>query len=167
MIMMRDAGYDDLSAIGTILVESWRAGFRGIVGDAFLNALDAQTRTEILREQWHAGKRWPAFLALDGDRPIGVCSYGKPEEDGLPVDWGEIGMCHLIPEYWGRGIGASMLIKAQQELLKMRYNTIILWILQDNMRARRLFERSGFVWDGTEKNILIGEQELPEIRYRK
>ncbi|HSR04244.1 MAG TPA: hypothetical protein VLM88_06645 [Proteiniclasticum sp.] len=50
------------------------------------------------------------------------------------------------------------------ELKKRSYTHVSLWVLEENMNARRFYERKGFRHDGTKKAVRIGI-ELSEIRY--
>jgi ribosomal protein S18 acetylase RimI-like enzyme len=52
------------------------------------------------------------------------------------------------------------------ELRSRGYSKISLWVLEENMNARRFYEKSGFVHDGTVKEINIGKP-LNEYRYVK
>ncbi len=66
---------------------------------------------------------------------------------------------YLLPEYCHRGLG-SMLI---QEPLQ-RYDKIRLWVFQKNERARRFYERHGFLsikfTDGRDN-----EEKQPDVLY--
>ena len=43
----------------------------------------------------------------------------------------------------------------------------MVWVLTDNTRARRFYERVGFVADGAAKNITLFNVTLPEVRYQR
>ncbi|MFI6120860.1 GNAT family N-acetyltransferase [Streptomyces sp. NPDC051064] len=40
-----------------------------------------------------------------------------------------------------------------------------LWVLKENTRARRFYERAGFRPDGTEETFEAGGAVIPELRY--
>ena len=46
------------------------------------------------------------------------------------------------------------------------YLSIALWVLRDNRRARRFYERAGFVPDGA-TNVLTRLSSVIELRYRR
>jgi RimJ/RimL family protein N-acetyltransferase len=46
------------------------------------------------------------------------------------------------------------------------YQAITLWVLRDNQRARRFYERAGFLPDGA-TNVLNGLGGIIEVRYRR
>ena len=46
------------------------------------------------------------------------------------------------------------------------YSSITLWVLRDNRRARRFYERAGFAPDGA-TNVLTRLASVIELRYRR
>jgi RimJ/RimL family protein N-acetyltransferase len=46
-----------------------------------------------------------------------------------------------------------------------RYQSVVLWVLKDNTRARRFYERAGFAPDGA-THVLEGLGGVTEVRYR-
>jgi GNAT superfamily N-acetyltransferase len=46
------------------------------------------------------------------------------------------------------------------------YASIALWVLRDNRRARRFYERAGFTPDGA-TNVLTRLGSVIELRYRR
>lgn len=166
-IVIREALYSDLPDIGRILVVSWRAAYRGIVPDAHLDGLTPAAREARLRAQWDAGRRWPAVVLLDGGEAVGVCAYGKGMSDDIPDTWGEIGTCYLLPSHWGRGLGGRLIRRAEGDLRAMGCARAVIWVLEDNARARRAYERAGYAPDGAAKTVEIGGVPLREVRYGK
>ena len=46
-----------------------------------------------------------------------------------------------------------------------QYGQIAVWVLEGNNRAIRFYERYGFQFDGTEKQIMLGA-EMTELRMK-
>ena len=46
------------------------------------------------------------------------------------------------------------------------FSSITLWVLRDNRRARRFYERAGFAPDGA-THVLTRLGDVPELRYRR
>jgi RimJ/RimL family protein N-acetyltransferase len=44
---------------------------------------------------------------------------------------------------------------------------VTLWVLRDNERARRFYERAGWSFDGTEKEDVVAGATVTEVRYRR
>ena len=71
----------------------------------------------------------------------------------------------LLPDYMGRGVGKVLFQSVVAELMKMGYRNIYLWVLEENLRARRFYEKEGF--SGTDDYLYdnIGGKDVREIRY--
>jgi ribosomal protein S18 acetylase RimI-like enzyme len=59
------------------------------------------------------------------------------------------GLCHIslvfvVPDAWGRGIGAQLLDAVLAEIRRREYAHVQLWTHEDNVRARRLYVSRGF-----------------------
>jgi len=50
-------------------------------------------------------------------------------------------------------------------LAQRGYADIYLWVLADNLRARRFYEKNGFCHSGDTQTIDIGEAPLKGMRY--
>ena len=48
----------------------------------------------------------------------------------------------------------------------MRLAPIFLWVLGNNVRARRFYEMAGFAADGAEEGFEVGDAVVPEVRYQ-
>ena len=55
------------------------------------------------------------------------------------------------PEAWGSGAGTALLAAGVEELRRQGYAEASLWVLEDNPRARRFYEREGWTLDGARK----------------
>ena len=55
---------------------------------------------------------------------------------------------------------------AAREALRERYETSILWVAEDNPRARRFYEREGWTLDGGRKEEELLGVKVAEVRYR-
>ena len=50
--------------------------------------------------------------------------------------------------------------------LRERFREAVLWVLDDNLRARRFYEKHGWRLDGASKHDVHLGVEVAEIRYR-
>ena len=57
--------------------------------------------------------------------------------------------------------------RAERLLTDAGFTEALLWVLEDNARARRFYEATGWEVDGRVKTVEIGGRELVEVRYRK
>ncbi len=80
-------------------------------------------------------------------------------------DLGEIISIYLLPQYIGKGYGKPLLDAAVGGLEQSGFDDIFLWVLEDNLRARRFYEKAGFTPSGIYLDDTIGRKELKEIQY--
>lgn len=79
-------------------------------------------------------------------------------QDGQPVGFAlvapnartlEIFYLGVDPDAWGSGVGGHLLLSAEEHARGIGRHTLELWVINDNERALRVYERSG--WVGTEE----------------
>jgi ribosomal protein S18 acetylase RimI-like enzyme len=161
-VHIRPATADDALAIETVRVHGWRSAYRHVFPPAELDALP------IDGERWRPRLRvpprgWSTIVCEDGDGVIGFASVGPSrDEDGL----GELYAIYVEPAAWSSGAGRALMAAAEEQLAS-EYGTALLWVLEDNPRARRFYERAGWAPDGARKAEERFGVRAPEVRYRK
>jgi ribosomal protein S18 acetylase RimI-like enzyme len=165
-LSIRPVRLEDAENYTACHIACWRAAYQGIVPDQYLDAMQAeqQQRTEQLRQSLLNPGSSQFFCLVDGSQMIGRLIIGKSRDDDL-AQAGEVTAIYLLPEYWGQGLGRMLMDFAINTLRQSGYQQIILWVLQLNSRARRFYERYGFVADGQAKSIELGKP-LVQMRYR-
>ena len=105
----RSAGPGDAAAIAEVHVLAWRVTLRGMIPDAYLDALSVPKRTDSWREL--IGEFDPpksgAFVALDGVQLLGFASFCPSRDPDAVFDVGEIPAIYVHPDHSGRGYGAK------------------------------------------------------------
>lgn len=156
---------EDALEVARLHVASWRAAYRGIIPDAHLDAMDVEDRAR----RYDFGSKDPSapatVLGVEGGAIVGfVTTSASRDPDG--AGQGEICALYLHPEHLGRGSGAALLSAGTRALDGAGFEEATLWVLTENHRARRFYERHGFVADGTAKVFTLAGVEIPELRYR-
>lgn len=152
-------GTDDRLAVSRIYEESWKFAYKGIVPQDYLDGIPAGRWAPALGR---AG--WDTLVLTEGDRPVGtssLCASRWPEWPGF----GEIVSLYLLPEYMGKGFGAPLLDAAVRELERKGFRDVLLWVLEENRRARRFYEKNGFHPEGASMEDSIGGKPLRELLY--
>ena len=96
---------------------------------------------------------------MDGGKVVGFAGYGNATDKELP-DAGELFALYVLPEYYGTGLGRRLTDAA---LALIGQPKVALWVLKDNPRAIRFYEKYGFRADGREKTVSLGSP-VPAIR---
>ena len=153
--------------IATIHVEAWKAAYRGIVPDEFLDSLSIDQRESAWRGYLSAGDA-TAWVAQEAETIVGWISAAASRDADSSASTGEIWAVYVTPGHWGKGLGRSLCKTAERNLLLGGFMEVTLWVLRDNVRAVKFYESNGFVLDfGYEKILERGGKALPEIRFRK
>lgn len=146
---MRQARLEDAGALAEIWIASWNAAYRGMLDDAILDAMTrarrmAQWLAHLLYLDPGTGRVFVAETRVgDTQRVVGLCETA-PAAAGI----GEIFTLYVAPDCWGRGLGAALLEHACDDFAARGFERVVLWVLQDNARARGFYERKGFRFDG-------------------
>lgn len=176
MIEVREATADDAEQIATAQIEGWRTGYRGLLPDAYLDAPSfAQQRVDRWRG-WAATGGSPAtqvsVATIDGEVVgFGLCGPEHDNEPPRPTGRGQVYAFYLRPAAWGSGAAAPLMAHGRARLHAAGFREAVLWVLRDNPRARRFYEREG--WSPTGKSSLFegntadGEPEFAvvEVQY--
>jgi len=160
MTAVRRATSIDARAIAEVHVATWRGAYAHVFPAQVLDALSVDEREQMWRQiAW--ADAMGLFVAEEERGVVGFVNVGESRD--LPGE-GELYAIYVHPDEWGSGAGASLL-EAGREWLEQRYSTAILWVLEDNPRARRFYEREGWVPDGRRTDVVRGV-EVAEVRYR-
>ena len=159
---IRPATGNDALAIESLRVRAWRAAYRHIFPPAELDAMPVDERRWRPRlESPPAG--WTTLVAERDGTVVGFASVG-PSRDELGL--GELYAIYVDPEQWSSGAGRA-LIEAAESALASEYQDATLWVLDDNPRACRFYERAGWAVDGATKAEERWGVRALELRYRK
>ena len=150
---------DDRLLISNIYEESWKFAYKNIIPQSYLDSIPAgRWASGIDKEGMHN------FVVVQNGQYIGTSGFCRSRLPELS-DFGEIVSIYLLPEYIGKGYGKRLLDAVVSQLKEIGFNDIFLWVLEENSRARRFYEKSGFSESGRHMDINIGGKELREIQY--
>lgn len=155
------ANTDFAEDMGYIHAKSWQEAYRGIVPDHFLAAFTPEKRTEVFREAL-ASRPEEYYLFRADDRPAGMAILHN-EENAADTE-GEIYAIYFHPDFWGTDATHKAFQFCIGRLKELGYTKISIWVLEDNMRARKFYEKYGFAFDGAKEQIDLGKP-LTVIRY--
>ena len=170
-LRLRPATPDDAPELAGVHVAAWRAGYRGIVPDAYLEGFTVQRGTARLRKflsaEAAAGESGRTYAAEHEGRLVGLLTLGGCRDaDAEPGTDGEIWGIYIAPQYWRRGVGRFLCGHAERLLASLGCTVVRLWVLEANHRARRFYEAMEFAPDGATKEVQLGAR-LQAVRYRK
>jgi GNAT superfamily N-acetyltransferase len=162
-VQVRIATAEDAAGIAAVQERGWQAAYRHV-----FPAEELDRGGFIHADRWseritHPPAGWSTFVAEHEGEIVGFTSVG-PSRDEAGI--GELYAIYIDPAHWSRGTGRALIEQAEQQL-RAEYTEVTLWVLEDNPRARRFYERAGWTFDGGRKAEARWGVRAPEIRYRK
>ncbi len=165
-VLVSPAGHDDAADIARIHVATWRAAYRGMVPNTYLEGLDVGVRTEQWRN-WIELPERRTLVARQCGALLGFCATGPARDPDANAATSEVYALYVDEPHWRSGHGRALLERAISDAEDDGAAQLTLWVLEQNERARLFYERLGFVFDGVSKIELIGGSSLTELRYRR
>lgn len=150
---------DDKMTISRIYEESWKYTYKDIIPQDYLESLS--------KGRWVANlenSNWGTLVCVVNGRIVGTSSFCESRFDQFK-GWGEIISIYLLLDYMGRGFGKALFHSVIVVLKKMGYRNIFLWVLEENLRVRKFYEKEGFSMSEDYLNDNIGGKDVREIRY--
>jgi ribosomal protein S18 acetylase RimI-like enzyme len=161
-VSLRTGADFDLWAVGDLHYRSRADAYAHILSAEALESLSAEALGAWWNERW----KWERdshrlTVAEDGGRLAGFSYVGPSEVDGAA----ELYAIHVDPELVGTGVGQLLMIDALAQLAEISDDRAVLWVLEDNQRARRFYDRGGWRPDGATRVEPISGVPVPQLRY--
>jgi len=148
---VRPATLGDVEAFEAVRIATWKACFRGIVSDLFLDGLTLPPhRIQRCRNAIRDVERSSVMVACAGDDIVGMGLAEPARDEDLTADVGEIRALYVHPAWQGRGVGRALLDALTTALVACGYRAAVLWTLRDLPPTRRFYEANGWAFDGAE-----------------
>ena len=168
---IRPASVEDARAIAEVHVEGWSWGYRGLIPDEVIEALDVDAR----EAEWVLGftERWRdgdgCLVWEHGGRALGFVAFGPAADEHAPPPpgAGEVYSIYLRDDAAGTGVGRELLSAAEGSLIERGFPSAVLWVMETNRRARRFYEIAGWRSDGARAEHRFGDLALPIVRYAR
>lgn len=139
---------DDIRGNAYVHYKSWHETYADLIDAEYLNTFTLEKCNKIA---YH--RKDNVLVAKDGNTVVGFVGYGKARDEMLS-DCGEIYSIYVLQEFQGQKIGYRLMKEALSMLSD--YTTVVLWVLKENDRAIRFYEKLGFRFDGTEQELMLG-----------
>jgi GNAT superfamily N-acetyltransferase len=165
--VVRDAQASDAAAIAALQVRSWKAAYRGIVPDTFLDDLAEDAWLERWTDQLAAAKREAIHQLVSTDAPngppraIAVCG---PAIEPTAELTGQLYVLYADPPSWRRGHGAALLRCVHELLAGDGHSGAMLWVAEDNRRSIEFYDHHGWTKDGETHREEVAGVLFDEVR---
>jgi GNAT superfamily N-acetyltransferase len=186
VVVIRAGSVADAAQIAEVQRESWFGAYTGIIADKIIDRVTALDGGARVRQSFRT-RPWQRMIVAvpDGEDDaggdggiVGYAAFG-PETDVLGAPWphplstdgekrqvAELYALYVRPAWWSTGTGRALMDRVLARSVAAGYSSVTLWVLRDNRRARRFYQRAGFAPDGA-TNVLTGLGDVLELRYRQ
>ena len=149
-VALRAATAADVPNLAGVQLRSALAGFAHI----FPESIPKPTQAD-LEQEWAAlvaDCELTVLLSETAGTVVGAVAFGNNTDQRFPSD-SVLLKLYVLPEDAGRGIGSTLHDRAVSELADAGNRSVLLWVLERNLIARRMYERRGWVlrpWSRTD-----------------
>jgi ribosomal protein S18 acetylase RimI-like enzyme len=150
---IRNARAGDARALAAIHVRCWRATYKGLIPQAYLDQMgDGRTDRAMHRGLLDPGND---YLVAEGQQgPVGyIC--GGPERSQDPVYLGEIYELYVLSTYQAQGLGKQLLSAMAHRLYRKKLYSLVVWVLAGNPN-RSFYEKCNGIYLRTQSITFAG-----------
>ena len=154
--VLRPAFEDDAHAIAQLRVDAWRATYRGMIPDAYLDAMSVEASTELWQRILAAApNRTSTFVAEDTMGLVGFASALMLDPPKLGMDC-ELSAVYVRPGQQRAGVGRALVGATVAAQRAKGATGLVVWVIAANRGARAFYDALGgelaveqpFQWDG-------------------
>ncbi|MEV0244315.1 GNAT family N-acetyltransferase [Streptomyces sp. NPDC050674] len=160
---------DDCDSVAEIRVRGWQRAYRGMMPQTYLDGLSVREDAERRRAHLSRGDGGVVNLVAEGHHGdlVGWACHGPYREGEVLTGGAELYALYAHPDRVGQGVGRALLTESVARCSAAGHGRLLLWVLKENVRARRFYERAGFGADGTEEPFEVEGVVVPEVRYAR
>ncbi len=168
-LRVREMTLADCDRVAEIRVRGWQHAYRGMMPQSYLDGLDVARDAERRREYLaRADGAMVNLVAEDaGGEIVGWACHGPYREGEVLTADAELYAVYVHPDHLGQGAGRALLAESLTRCAAAGHGRLLLWVLKENVRARRFYERAGFRPDGAEEPFEVEGVAVPEVRYAR
>jgi GNAT superfamily N-acetyltransferase len=161
---LRTAEDFDLFGVGSLHFRSRSAAYAHLLSPEALASQSAKALGAWWSERWKwENETHRLTVAVDDGDLVGFTYVGPSETEGAA----ELYAIHVDPVLVGTGVGRLLMANALEQLTEIGGERAVLWVLEENERARRFYDRGGWRPDGETRVEAVGGVPVPQLRYSR
>ncbi|MBM6578681.1 GNAT family N-acetyltransferase [Microvirga sp. BT689] len=168
-IRIREGWEADIEGIAKVHVQGWRESYRDFLAPEALAGLSVEERMELWQRALAELEPRAKLLVAEADdgEIVGFIRGGpiRGKAAELLGAKAEIFAIYLLDKVKRHGIGCRLMASVFEHLAAQGFRTVGLWVLTDNLSARRFYEALGGQ-AGPEQSFDLRGQMVAEIAYR-
>ena len=168
-IRIRDAVEADVEGIARAHVQGWRQSYKDFLAPEALAGLSVEERVQLWQRALAEPEPRARLLVAEADdgEIVGFIRGGPIRGKGAELlgDEAEIFAIYLLDKIKRQGIGRRLMRGVFDHLAAHGLRSVGLWVLRDNLPARRFYESLGGT-SGPEQSFDLRGQMVTEVAYR-
>ncbi len=159
---IRRVALGDEVTLAYIQTESWKAAFKDILEkEELIRCTNVERAKQMYQKLLEEQKGNGYILEINGK---GHCiAWWDASREGDMPGFAELICIHSLQENWGKGYGSKMMDKVLMDISEAGYTKVMLWVFEENERAKRFYGTKGFVKSEKSKEI----KGVVEVMYVK
>ena len=159
-IIVRKARYTEVPVLAKIQRAAWKSAFSDIITAETMEKYTDEGKCANVIRRVLTEEIGALYIAGIDNKACGELFW-------RPIDTrtAEIVALHTLKKVWGKGVGRALMDKALNDMVEDGFLGAKLWVFKDNIRARRFYEKCGFVLTGHERASLY--DRAAEVQYRR
>jgi L-amino acid N-acyltransferase YncA len=131
-VEIRPARESDLEAIASVLVDTWRTTFRGLLSDEFLDGMSyAHQRERHRRTIARPNAAYFVAVRADTGEVIGFANGGPTRHQEYPYA-GELYAIYIRDAFQRGGVGRKLFCALAGQLVRSGLSSMLVWVLVSN-----------------------------------
>lgn len=133
----------DENILAHIQTASWKEAFAKIISEEDMKKYADINRAREMYSILLSKNIGNGFILSIDDTPHCIAYFDKSRDDEFK-DYAEIICIHSLASNWGKGYGSIMMERILKDIRQAGFNKVMLWVFEENNRARKFYEKHGF-----------------------
>jgi ribosomal protein S18 acetylase RimI-like enzyme len=168
-ILIREAVENDVEGIARVHVQGWRESYKDLLSPEALAGLSVEERMRMWQGAFTRPNPQARRLVAETDQGevVGFACGGPTRPEGVDVlrAEAEIFAIYLLDKIKRQGVGRRLMRGVLDHLSGHGFRSAGLWVLKENLPARRFYEALGGT-AGAEQSFDLRGQMVVEVAYR-
>ena len=143
-IQIRKVQIGDEKILAYIQTESWKKAFADIISKEEMERYTDINKAEEMYEYLLSNNIGNGNLLIINNKPHCIAFWDKTREEDMD-GYAELICIHSLEDNWGKGYGSMMMEHILKDISAAGFEKVMLWVFEENTRARRFYEKHGFV----------------------
>lgn len=164
--MIRRAMPGDEMDVATVHVRAWQIAYRTLLPDPYLDGLRPEDRASRYTFAASGPLAPMTLVAVMGSAIRGFATIAAARDPDAHRQ-GELAALYVDPDWWGQGVGRTLIAAARAALCERGFRSAILWVLQGNVRADRFYRADGWLPEDAVRTATVWQVAVEEVRYSR